>query len=122
MNTPNKPRSSSAKPTKSAKRSGGGGGGFWLLIATVVLAVAGVYIFAPELPRQWLGIKPPPQDKGSEPTTPQTVKSDLVGKQHTVDDALRVPVTAALVVGGGPAEADRVLDVVPADLPGKAVA
>ncbi len=91
MNTANKPRSPSTKPTKPAKRSGGGGGGFWLLMATVVLGVAGVYIFAPELPRQWLGIKPPPQDKGSEPTAPQTVKSDLVGKQHAVDDALTKP-------------------------------
>lgn len=90
MNTANKPRSPSAKPTKPVKRSGGGGG-FWLLMATVVLAIAGIYIFAPDLPRQWLGITKAPQDKGSEPTAPQTAKSDLVGKQHTVDDALTKP-------------------------------
>ena len=89
MSTVTKSRSPASK---SAKRSGGGGGGgFWLLIAVVVLSVGGVFIFAPELPRQWLGLAKPPQDKGPEPTAPQGVKTDLVGKEHAADDKLAKP-------------------------------
>jgi hypothetical protein len=81
------PRSGSTRPTKRS----GGGGGFWLLLAVVVLAIGGVYVFAPDLPRQWFGTTKPPADKGTEPTAPQQVKTDLAQKQHKVDDELAKP-------------------------------
>jgi hypothetical protein len=84
-------KSPRSAPTR--KRSGGGGGGFWILIAAVVLGVAGVYVFAPDLPRQWFGTTKPPADKGPEPTTPQNVKTDLANKEHKVDDELNRKVT-----------------------------
>ncbi len=82
------PRSASPR---SNKRSGGGGGGFWILIAVVVLGVAGLYIVAPDLPRQWFGTAKAPVDKGPEPTAPQAVKTDLAAKDHKVDDDLAKP-------------------------------
>lgn len=89
MTTANKsPRSA---PTRTSRRSGGGGGGFWLLLAAVVLGAGGVYIFAPDLPRQWFGTTKPPADKGPEPTAPQQVKTDLAQKDHKVDDELSKP-------------------------------
>jgi hypothetical protein len=92
MSTATKPnRPGSSRPTK---RSGGGGGGFWILIAAVVLGVAGVYIFAPELPRQWFGTTKAPVDKGAEPTAPQQAKTDLANKTHKVDDDLTKPKVA----------------------------
>lgn len=83
-------------PSRPPKRSGGGGGGFWILIAAVVLGCAGVFVFAPDLPRQWFGTAKAPADKGPEPTAPQQVKTDLAAKEHKVDDDLNKPkVTAA---------------------------
>lgn len=89
-NATKSPRSASTR-----KRSGGGGGGFWLLIAAVVLGIGGVYVFAPDLPRQWFGTTKPPADKGAEPTAPQQVKTDLAQKEHKVDDDLGKPKVAA---------------------------
>ena len=94
-NATKSPRSNSTRPTK---RSGGGGGGFWLLIAVVVLGAGGVYIVAPDLPRQWFGTTKTPTDKGPEPTAPQQVKTDLAGKDHKVDDELSKPKVDATVV------------------------
>lgn len=84
-------KSPRSTPPRQGKRSGGGGGGFWILVAVVVLAVAGVYVFAPDLPRQWLGTAKAPADKGPEPTAPQAVKTDLAAKEHKVDDDLAKP-------------------------------
>jgi hypothetical protein len=84
-------KSPRSAPTRPSKRSGGGGGGFWILIAAVVLGVAGVYIFAPDLPRQWFGTTKAPADKGPEPTAPQQVKTDLAAKEHKVEDDLSKP-------------------------------
>jgi hypothetical protein len=80
--------------TRPVRRSGGGGGGFWLLIAVVILSVGAIYIFAPELPRQWFGTAKPPADKGPEPTAPQVVKTDLVDKNQQVDQDLGKPKVA----------------------------
>ncbi len=82
-------------PTRPTKRSGGGGGGFWILLAAVVLGIGGVYVFAPDLPRQWFGTTKAPADKGPEPTAPQQVKTDLAAKEHKVDDDLSKPKVAA---------------------------
>lgn len=87
----NATKSPRSAPTRPAKRSGGGGGGFWILIATVVLGISGVYIFAPDLPRQWFGTTKAPADKGPEPTAPQAVKTDLAAKDHKVNDELNKP-------------------------------
>ncbi len=89
MSTATKPPRSNAP--RSSKRSGGGGGGFWILVAVVVLSVAGVYVFAPDLPRQWFGTTKAPADKGPEPTAPQAVKTDLAAKDHKVGDDLAKP-------------------------------
>jgi hypothetical protein len=93
MSTATKP-SRPASP-RTSKRSGGGGGGFWILVAVVVLGVAGLYIVAPDLPRQWLGTAKAPADKGPEPTAPQSVKTDLAAKDHKVQDDLAKPTVAA---------------------------
>lgn len=91
MSTANKsPRSGSGRP---AKRSGGGGG-FWLLLGAVVLGAGGVYVFAPDLPRQWFGTTKAPADKGPEPTAPQQDKTVLAQKEHKVDDDLGKPKVA----------------------------
>lgn len=87
----NATKSPRSTPTRPAKRSGGGGGGFWLLIAVTVLGIAGVFVFAPDLPRQLFGTTNAPADKGPEPTAPQQVKTDLAGKNHKVDDELSKP-------------------------------
>lgn len=88
--------SKSPRSAPTRKRSGGGGGGFWILIAAVVLGVAGVYVFAPDLPRQWFGTTKAPADKGPEPTAPQKEKTDLVNKEHKVDDELNKKVTTTV--------------------------
>jgi cytoskeletal protein RodZ len=89
----NATKSPRSAPTRPAKRSGGGGG-FWLLLAAVVLGIGGVYVFAPDLPRQWFGTTKPPADKGAEPTATQQVKTDLANKTHKVDDDLSKPKVA----------------------------
>jgi len=91
-------KSPRSTPGRQSKRSGGGGGGFWILIAAVVLGVAGVYIFAPDLPRQWFGTTKAPADKGPEPTAPQQVKTDLAAKAHKVEDDLSKPKVATTTV------------------------
>ena len=88
MSNATKSRPPSHRPTK---RSGGGGGGFWILIAAVVLGIGGVYVLAPDLPRQWFGVTKAPADKGPEPTAPQQVKTDLAAKDLKVDDELTKP-------------------------------
>lgn len=85
--------STATKPPRPAQRSAparrsGGGGGFWLLVVVVVGAVGALFVFAPELPRQWLGLAKAPADKGPEPTAPETVKTDLANKDHTADSDL----------------------------------
>lgn len=91
----NASKSPRPNPSRPVKRSGGGGGGFWILIAAVVLGTAGVFVFAPDLPRQWFGTAKAPADKGPEPTAPQQVKTDLAAKDHKVDDDLNKPKVAA---------------------------
>ena len=81
----NATKSPRSTPTRPAKRSGGGGG-FRQLIAVAVLVIGGVFVFAPDLPRQWFGTTKAPADKGPEPLAPQQVKTDLAGKNHKVDD------------------------------------
>ncbi len=80
-------------PTRPVRRSGGGGG-LWLLVAVVTLSAGGIYIFAPDLPRQWFGTAKAPADKGPEPTAPQNVKTDLVDKNHEVDRNKAKPTVA----------------------------
>jgi hypothetical protein len=77
-----------AQRSAPARRSGGGGGGFWLVVVLAVGALGALFVFAPELPRQWLGLAKAPADKGPEPTAPETVKTDLASKDHTADSDL----------------------------------
>lgn len=90
-NATKSPRPTSTRPVKRS----GGGGGFWLLVAAVALGIGGVYVFAPDLPRQLFGTTKAPVDKGPEPTAPQSVKTDLANKDHKVDDELNKPKVAA---------------------------
>lgn len=92
MSNATKSRSTSNRPTKRS----GGGGGFWLVLAAVVLGIGGVYVFAPDLPRQWFGTTKAPVDKGPEPTAPQQVQTDLANKAHKVDDDLSKPKVATV--------------------------
>ncbi len=85
-------KSRSGRPVR--RSSGGGGGGvFWMLIAVVVIGAAGVYVFAPELPRQWFGTAKKPADKGDEPTAPQNVTTTLANKDNDVNQKPTKPIT-----------------------------
>lgn len=86
--------STATKPPRSAtrsaptRRSGGGGGGFWLVVVLAIGAIGALFVFAPDLPRQWLGLAKAPADKGPEPTAPEAVKTELANKDHTTDSDL----------------------------------
>ena len=83
MSTATKPPRSTSPRSAPARRSGGGGGGFWLVVVLAVGAIGSLFVFAPDLPRQWLGLAKAPADKGPEPTAPEKVKTDLTSKDHT---------------------------------------
>jgi hypothetical protein len=90
MSTPAKnPRSTGSRP-RPAK---GGGGGFWLVVMLAIGGIGAVFIFAPDLPRNLLGLAKTPTSKGDEPTATQAVKTDLADKDHNAEsDLAKTPI------------------------------
>ena len=54
----------------------------YLVFAGVVGTVIGVAVFAPDLPRKWLGLPAKPTEEGPEPILPGDMQVSLDAKEH----------------------------------------